>query len=449
MQRPPWIWRPSGLDARGVPNYEGKNFVPLPMEDWNKEISPYTFKPEFGEGPVVVGLLKDGGYVAQMNMVGSGGTGMNNGAGTDLAGFGPDGRRRWVRQLAEYKGICGMGTVDDITLTAVFYTIETITADADGLSLGGFCEAPQLHCSGYWLDHPNLRLFKMPDGHIYASWGDDSSGRHPWFRLENQESLKHHRYPFHLADARAKELAALDWKPVPPSSGNLPISFRIPQLTQPLPIDGDLEKWRQAGITPQIVIGPNGAFNGPGDNSGIIRMAYEGQNLYYQILQFDDAPVFYNMVDGQCVETAINGAGEGGFQFCIYKNEEGKDIVWRNRFFSKLPQTKLDPQHAPCVIKVLPNAEAVTERALLEALYGVDLSKAKVIVTEFKLPLDSETYKGAEKDIPVLGPGKTFWTGFFLDDNDTPYADVQKLISWPNTFGVFSPPNDGAQAICE
>jgi hypothetical protein len=421
--------------------------------DWKKDLSPYDFKPDYtagygGNGFVVPGFLSDGGAIYQLTLRGSGGAYLNNGAGTDLCAYGPDGRRRWVLPQAQYKGIAGMGTVDDLTLTAVFYSAETLMVDADGLGLGGFCEPRQLHYLGYWIDHPNLQLFKMPDGHLHATFGSNADGRHPWFRLDNQESLKQSKQPFRLAETRAGELAAATPKPAP-SASRAPSRFQVARLAKPLTIDGDLEKWRQAGVEPQIVIGPSGSFDGPGDCSALVRMAYEGQNLYFQILQFDDVPVFYQLVQGNCVELAINGAGDGGFQFVVYKNAEGNDIVWRNRFFSQLPQIEFDPSHAPRVVKVLPSAEAVTERAALEQLYGTDLSKAKVVVTEFKLPIDKQTYAGSENDIVELGPGKSFWIGFFIDDNDLPYTDVQQLISWPATFGVFSAKEEGAVAVCE
>ena len=85
----------------------------------------------------------------------------------------------------------------------------------------------------------------------------------------------------------------------------------------------------------------------------------------------------------------------------------------------------------------------------MEALYGVGTSKAKVIVTEFRIPMDAETYSGAEADVVQFGPGRSFWTGFFVDGDDTPYTDVQRLIGWPTTFGVFNPKEDGALATCE
>jgi hypothetical protein len=454
MGSTPMIWKRSGLSPKGVPVYEGKNYVSMLAQDWENEVSPYDFQPNdtkfYGSvGFVAAGMLSDGGSVVQAPLRGSGGTGLNNGAGTDLVGYSSGGRRRWVHQLAEHKGIAGLGTVDDITLTSIFYSCETIAIDADGLGLGGFCEPQQLKYVGYWIDHPNLRLFKAPDGQAYATWGDNADGRHPWFRLENQNSLKRSSRPFRLGEERAKELAALEAKPTAAPKKIAQPSIRIPRLATPLPIDGDLEKWRKAGIKPVSVIGPPGSFKGPRDCSAVIRMAYEGQNLYFQVLEFDDRPMFYAMVYEDCVELAINGACGPGFQFICYKDAEGKDHVWRNRFFMANSQKTFEPEHVPRIVKVLPDAQAVSERQLVENLYGVDLSQSKVVLTEFKLPIDTVTFSGAEQDIFELGPGKSFTIGFFIDDNDSPYTDVQRFMQWPATFGMFNPPEDGAQVICE
>jgi hypothetical protein len=167
------------------------------------------------------------------------------------------------------------------------------------------------------------------------------------------------------------------------------------------------------------------------------------------VLQFDDVPTFYAMVYEDCVELAINGACGPGFQFICYKDADGTDHVWRNRFFQGGSQRFIDPQHAPRIVKVLPDARDVPERRLVETLYGEDLSESKVVLTEFKLPIDAVTFAGAEQDVFSLGPGTSFSIGFFIDDSDTPYTDVQRLLQWPATFGMFNPPEDGARAICE
>ena len=290
----------------------------------------------------------------------------------------------------------------------------------------------------------------MPDGHLYMTNGDNTAGRHNWYRLENQESLVKTKQPFTLDQKHAAELASLEFKPPTLTKCPQP-QIKIAHLKQPFTIDGDVHKWQQAGIQPQIVIGPSGTFKGAGDCSALIRLGYETNNLYIQVLSFDDIPVFGNFpVCQNSVEVALNGVWPNGMQFVAAKTAEGKDVVWRNRFFSpEVRQIFLDPQHAPCVVKVLNNAEDLPERDMLERLYGEDLSQAKVVVTEFKIPMDKETYVNAEKDIIEFGQGKTFWISFFVDDSDNPYTDAQKLIAWPVGSGMFSPKEDAAIAVCE
>ena len=73
-----------------------------------------------------------------------------------------------------------------------------------------------------------------------------------------------------------------------------------------------------------------------------------------------------------------------------------------------------------------------------------------MIVTEFKIPLDKKTYEGAEGDVPQIGPGKTFWINFFIDDSDHPYTDTQeKILVWPVGSSMFGSKEEGAFAVCE
>jgi hypothetical protein len=280
--------------------------------------------------------------------------------------------------------------------------------------------------------------------------GDNADGRHNWYRLDNQESLVKTKQPFTLGQPRAAELAAAEFKQAPPPVCPQP-QIRIPRLSAPLPIDGELTKWQKAGVKPQIVMGPVGKMQGAGDCSALIRIAYESNNLYFQVLSFDDVPVFGNFpVHQNSVELAINGVTPTGMQFVATRNNDNTDVVWRNRFFdNNVKQLFLPPNHAPCKVTVLDDAMNVPEREMLEGLYGQNLSGAKVIVTEFKIPLDKVTYQGTEKDIPELGPGKTFWINFFVDDSDTPYTDNQELIAWPVGSGMFGNKEEGAIATCE
>ena len=62
-----------------MPVYEGTNFTTVIHKDWRADLSPYDFKPDYVcsygcNGFVVPGQLKDGGWVFQGSLRGSGGT---------------------------------------------------------------------------------------------------------------------------------------------------------------------------------------------------------------------------------------------------------------------------------------------------------------------------------------------------------------------------------------
>jgi len=240
----------------------------------------------------------------------------------------------------------------------------------------------------------------------------------------------------------------------------------IRKLVAPLPIDGDLEKWHKIGLTPQIVLTPalGSPINGAKDCSAVIRLAYEGDNIYVQLLRFDDVIMFDPAVDTHLqdsLEMMINGFVKPGFQFIAGKfGPGGTDAVWRRRFHGEL--SKLPPDVVPRVVRVLDNALAVPERKMIEDATGEDMSQAKVIVMEFKLPI---TKTGAfagegEGDLFPVEAGKGFWLGFNVNDNDTPAMNdndssgtgmggVQKSIGWPASFGTFRPKEDGVWAVFE
>ena len=71
---------------------------------------------------------------------------------------------------------------------------------------------------------------------------------------------------------------------------------------------------------------------------------------------------------------------------------------------------------------------------------------------EFKLPIDAVTYKDSLAELKPLtpwGPGREFWLGFLINDNDEPGTDVQEYLVWPPTYNNFGPVSDGARAILE
>ena len=112
-------------------------------------------------------------------------------------------------------------------------------------------------------------------------------------------------------------------------------------------------------------------------------------------------------------------------------------------------ELKVPSNVAPRVVKVLENAQTVTERRLIEGATGEDLSNARVIVTEFKLPIDPRTWSGSEKTLFPVESGKGFWLGFMIDDNDAPGTDLQKTEVWPASFNTFSTKEDSAWVVFE
>ena len=48
-----------------------------------------------------------------------------------------------------------------------------------------------------------------------------------------------------------------------------------------------------------------------------------------------------------------------------------------------------------------------------------------------------------------MQPGKQFWLGFNIDNNDEPGGASMRFISWPPAFGIFMPKENGALATLE
>jgi len=95
---------------------------------------------------------------------------------------------------------------------------------------------------------------------------------------------------------------------------------------------------------------------------------------------------------------------------------------------------------------VLDNAASISERAIIEDSYGVDLSAAKVVIFEFVIPMG---YAWDGKAPVEMRSGTSFWMGMFVDDNDKPGLDEQNAYPWPVTFAAFGNPDQGAMATLE
>jgi hypothetical protein len=452
------LWRRS-RDADGSPSYRAGERLRVPRARGDL-ISPYNHKPDQTRG-LYGGSLDSEGFVTNINLVSSpDGTGLLNTAGTDLAGFDRKGQIRWFHQLDTDGGLVGLAAVGPVVLTGVGVSCEILAVNRDGLGLGSFGQPAQVHYPGFYLDHPEaLQAYKGVDGRTYALVADNYDGRHHRYRLDDADRMKVYSAPVNLVQPAASALAALPAPPpYVPSKPASPV-VRIPRLAAPLAIDGDLVKWRKAGIIPQVLITTDttggGKFDGPRDCSAVVRLAYHGQDLYAQFLVFDDTVSFHQRVashylqDG--VEICINGFLTG-FKFDVTTTTDGGPTVLRNRFAYNNLAWAMPATHVPRSIRVLDDARSVEERGLIEAAYGIDMSGCRVLVAEFKLPIDATTYKDSPKELEALspwGPGREFWLGFLINDNDEPGTDVQNFLNWPATYNNFGPVELGARAVLE
>jgi hypothetical protein len=450
------IWHRSGLDADGVPVYrlqDVREIIRLP----GGFVSPYTGRADETTGLACVSPTDDGGFLALANLRSAPGrTGLLNGAGTDIIRLEADGRLRWLHPLGRHRGLEGLATVGPVTITGVGTTAEILALNRDGLGLGSFGFPAGARYPGFFLDTPQaVRGYRGHDGRFYALIADKLGGMQHWWRLRGEDRIDARSTPITVSEPSARALAALPSRRAGvPARPAAPV-VRIPRLARPFAIDGDLAKWREAGIVPQVILTPetaSGAIDGPRDLSAVVRLAYHERDLYLQILTFDDAAIFHQPVarrhvqDG--IEFSINGTMKG-FKFALTQTTDAGPVVVRSRFFDAKLDLLIPPDQAPRVVKVLDDARAVSERTLIESVYGVDMADCPVIVTELKLPIDDQTYRDASSDLFPLHSGQTFRLGFLINDSDAPGTDVPSYLVWPATYGSFNPVEDAAMAVIE
>ncbi|MDB5172337.1 MAG: hypothetical protein JWN51_1110, partial [Phycisphaerales bacterium] len=418
--------------------------------------SPYTHQPDQTNGIASTAFFPDGTRGVNVFMKSSPlGAGLTNGAGTDLAGFDARGDLRWLHPL-NLSAIYNMQTVGQAALIGTALTNNVLAFNQDGLGLGGCSQPAGAYYIGFWLDHPAaIQGYRGHDGRAYVITADNSNGRHHWYRLTGEDQIVTSSFPQKLEEAGLKALASL---PAPPPLAVVrpaPPTVRIPRLKEALPIDGSLQKWRDLGITPQVVITPDtghGQVGGPKETSAVIRLAWRDKDLYVQALRFckvvNLTQTSERHYQQDCLEMNLNGFANG-FKFDLTRTVDRGDFLIRQRFFFGNLELEIPNDVAPRVIRVLDNAKDVPERKLIESVYGVDMSDCKVIVTELKLPIDARTYKGDEKAMIPMQPGGKFRLGFMIDTNDQPGTDVQSFELWPATYGTFNPPETMAQAVLE
>jgi hypothetical protein len=448
-----------GVDGAGIPNYDwaGRRILKYLGNGTDEAFtSPYDFKTKesaaTAQDQVV---LPDGSVVAIIKLKSGGGAGFNGG-GTDAAGFDASGKMRWFHPLnppGRSLGLVGMQSVAGVNLTARGSENEFDAIDVDGLGLGVLGPTPEFRWDGMWLDHnEQYRAFIGNDGKPYVVTGDYYSQAYHWQALVGYDRIKRSTVPVNVDAGAAGQLAALPAVPYARAPAPGTVNVVVKKLPAPLTIDGDSKKWRAIGFAPQIVVTPETGqgIDGPDDCSAVIRLGYEGKNLYVQVIKFDDVVTMHQPLKfhykQDSTEMCINGF-MAGFKFNITRTREYGDTIFRDRFMFPKLDLVTDTAQVPRVIKVLDDAREIEERKLIEDTYGVDLSKCKVIVTEFKLPLD---YAWSPEALPIkVESGASFWLGFFIDDNDTPGLDVQNLLAWPSTFQAYGDPQQGARATFE
>jgi hypothetical protein len=450
-----------GLDAGGVPQYDWANPTVhrLSFGPGNTITSPYDakYKATPGMPPnLVLSMMADGSLARPVAIKGGR---MNplvgNWGGCDFAGFDPAGNLAWYQPTPDLNGSGGVYSVDDLYYACTIETSETQIFAKDGMYLGRLGQPKGLPWGGKWLD--NSRQFfpyKGAGGQHYMVYGNFNDCCVYWMQVAGTDSIHRQAIPVTIDGPKAAALVALAAPETPKSPAPPVTRVTITKISEPLPTDGSLDAWRKAIPTPQVIITPesSGAIKGPADCSALVRLAHQDNNLYVQVIVFDDVVTMHQpqslffKQDG--VEMALNSF-TNGFKYNVTHVRELGDMILRDRFYNMPPGKYLDPAKAPRKITVLDNAKDISERKIIESIYGVDLSKSKVIVTEFMVPLTPETYEGDPKAVPDTKPGSTMYIGFLIDDNDSPGGDVQKYIPWPATYGTFSGKESGALATFE
>ena len=449
-----------GLDARGIPEYDFDHFQSIRLRGDGKNgaiVSPYdytTVETEFPASVKHAEFYPDGTFVSTVYLKKTGhGSGLCNWSGTEVTGYDATGMVRWLQPMAQLKDPEGTKIIGDLSYSVACPLSELQMVDRDGLMLGASGAPADLYWNGMWLD--NSRQFAVLQGTAgrhFAVIGNFNDCTAWWMEVKGVESIRRHSQSVTIDAAKSAALAAQPPPPVWRKPSNLTTQVKITKLDAPLPIDGDMAKWRKILPTPTLMITPEtgSGIDGPADASALIRLAHEGGNLYVQMIRFDNLvtmhqplAMFYKQ---DALEMALNSFTHG-IKINVTHTRDRGDVVFRDGWFLKTKE--LDPAVAPRVVKVLDNARDVPERALIEQIYGVDLANSKVILTEFKVPLDDATFEGRLQAKPAAVSGSTMYLGFGIDDNDAPGADLQKMMVWPATYGTFADKSASAVVVFE
>ncbi len=449
-------WQFRGLDSKRRPIYD---FPDRPAFAFRDKTLPSAYQPGVNNAPGQQSestALDDGGLLAsfQWQKGAPRNMGYSNSGAIDIARFRPDGRLRWLRPMNDFSPVQGVKAQGGFLLSAYGHQVEWLGMNEDGLGLGHLGYPPDSSWFGYWVDHPNqYDLFEGNDGRLHVIAGDYMINGMHWLTLENTSPAQVSRAPIRIDATSARELASAPFSPpmlVPSPRQPRIIVNRLPK---PLEIDGDPAKWRALGISPQFLITPvtaHGSVTGAGDLSAVGRIAYFGNEIYIHVIRFDDVVTFHQPMSSghmqDTLEVMFNGFMEG-FQWNLARYADAGEAIVRRRFFFKNLTRPIPAEVAPRAVRVVNDVRDLPERALMESATGEDLSKARAIYYEFRLPVDERAYEGSTQSIFPVAPGKGFWFGVMASDNDTPGADVQDYAVWPPSFGSFEVKERGAWAV--
>jgi len=449
----------TGLDANGVPAYDFTKMKLITglVEGQTTFTSPYDFQTtEDVSIAQDVWMFEDGSFTAPVSVKSGPGPDLasEHTNATNAAGFDANGNMRWFSPLNPFGlkiGFQGHLAMGDIAFFGRGAICEWETMDRDGLGTGAIGTPADMGWGGMWLDNPRqMQPFVGNDGKHYLIVGDYCAQAYHWMTLIGQDKLVRQRVAVKVDDALAAELAKAPAKPMPHFPVPQPPKFTIKKIDKELPMDGDLAKWRTLGIKP-IVVGPDQTLkNDPRDTSAVIRMAWNGEKIFVQVIKFDDVITFHQrnihahyLQDG--IEMCIN-IFYNGWKYNVTRME-GKDVVFRDRFFEQ-NSGFVDEKMVPRKITVFDNAKDVEERKMFEASRGVDMSNCKVMLVEFTLTKAAiEGMSGGWQ--AELESGKSFIVGFSINDGDIPGADLMNLITWPVMYGTFSRAEAFATATLE
>ena len=99
-----------------------------------------------------------------------------------------------------------------------------------------------------WVDHPGQYFtFRGNDGNLHVLVGDYMINGTHWLTLNHVDDYKKSRFPFTLDAAAARGLGFRPPKPYQIAAKPDAPRVVVRRLPGPMPINGDLAKWRGAG----------------------------------------------------------------------------------------------------------------------------------------------------------------------------------------------------------